>query len=103
VLTVGAGGIWVEVLREVVHRVLPVEDREVGSMLAELRISALLSGARGGETADLAAVVATVGAVARCILEYDDVGEVEVNPLFVYASGAQAVDARVFLTERNGG
>jgi acetyltransferase len=103
VLTVGAGGVWVEVLRDVAHRVLPVEDREIRSMLGELRVSAVLGGARGGEPADLDAVVAAVGAVARCILENDDVGEVEVNPLFVHAFGAQAVDARVFLTERSGG
>jgi len=100
VLTVGAGGIWVEVLRDVAHRVLPVEEREVRAMLEELRTWGLLAGARGRAPADLDAVVAAVGAVARCILERPDVGEVEVNPLFVYPSGAQAVDARVFLTHR---
>jgi len=103
VLTVGAGGIWVEVLRDVAHRVLPVEEREVRAMLRELRTWGLLGGARGRTPADLDAVVAAVGAVARCILENPDVGEVEVNPLFVYASGAQAVDARVFLTDGSGG
>ena len=97
VLTVGAGGIWVEVLRDVAHRVLPVDPDEVRRMLTELRTFGLLSGARGRGAADLDAVVEAAAAVARCILENDEVAEVEVNPLFVYASGVQAVDARVFL------
>ncbi len=97
VLTVGAGGIWVEVLGDVVHRVLPVPDDELRAMLAELRTFALLDGARGRARADLDAVVRAAAAVGRCLLENDDVAEVEVNPLFVYAGGAEAVDARVFL------
>ncbi len=97
VLTLGAGGIWVEVLRDVTHRVLPVDDDEVLSMLGELRTYGLLAGARGREAADLAAVVAAARAVGTCILEHDEVSEVEVNPLFVYALGVEAVDARIGL------
>ncbi len=97
VLTVGAGGIWVEVLRDVVHRVLPVTEDDIRAMLGELRTFALLAGARGRPQADLDAVVRAAAAVGRCLLGNEDVAEVEVNPLFVYASGAEAVDARVFL------
>ena len=57
----------------------------------------MLSGARGRDAADIDAVVEAAAAVARCIVEYEDVTEVEVNPLFVYGAGVQAVDARVFL------
>lgn len=97
VLTVGAGGIWVEVLKDVTHRVLPIEEGEVGAMLAELRTYGLLTGARGRPAADLDAVAAAVMAVARCVEEHAEVAEVEVNPLFVYAREAVAVDARIFL------
>jgi acetyltransferase len=97
VLTLGAGGIWVEVLRDVTHRVLPVEPDEVRRMLQELRTFGMLAGARRRPPADLGAVVEAAQAVSRCILEHEVVAEVEVNPLFVYASGAQAVDARIFL------
>lgn len=97
VLTVGAGGIWVEILKDVSHRVLPVDDAEIRGMLGELRTFGLLAGARGRAAADLDAVVAAAQAVARCILDNPDVAEVEVNPLFAYPDGALAVDARVFL------
>jgi acetyltransferase len=98
VLTLGAGGIWVEVLKDVTHRVLPVDDDEIREMLGELRTHGLLAGARGRERADVDAVVSAARAVARCIREHPEVAEVEVNPLFVYGHGAEAVDARIFLT-----
>jgi acetyltransferase len=98
VLTIGAGGIWVEVLRDVNHRVLPVEDHQILELLSELRTHGLLTGARGRAPADVEAIVAAARAVSRCILDNEEVAEVEVNPLFVYAHGAEAVDARVFLT-----
>jgi acetyltransferase len=100
VLTLGAGGIWVEVLGDVAHRVLPVGENEIRQMLTELRTHGLLTGARGRSGADLDAVVAQASAVARCIVEIPEIAEVEVNPLFVYAHGAEAVDARIFLEER---
>ena len=102
VLTLGAGGIWVEVLRDVSHRVLPVDGDEVRRMLEELRTFGLLAGARGRPAADLGAVVRAADAVARCILEHEVIAEVEVNPLFVYATGVQAVDARIFLGGTDG-
>lgn len=97
VLTLGAGGIWVEVLRDVTHRVLPVEDDDVREMLGELRTYGLLAGARGREAADLEAVVAAARAVGACMDLYPEVAEVEVNPLFVYSRGVEAVDARIYL------
>lgn len=98
VLTVGAGGVWVEVLRDVAHRVLPVDEDAIRTMLGELRTRGLLEGARGRRAADVDAVVRQAAAVARTLLEVPDVDEVEVNPLFVGAEGATAVDARIFLT-----
>ena len=47
VLAVGLGGIWVEVLKDVSLRVLPVDEDEIRRMLAELRGYPLLTGARG--------------------------------------------------------
>lgn len=96
-LTLGAGGIWVEMLRDVAHRVLPVDADEIREMLGELRIWGLLAGARGRDAADVDGVVDAAVVVARCVLENEDVSEVEVNPLFVYATGVEAIDARIFL------
>lgn len=99
VLTIGAGGVGVELLRDVVHRVLPVPAGEVRAMVEELRTAAAFSGLRGGPPADLSALEAAAAGVARCLAALPAATEVEVNPLFLYAEGARAVDARVLLEE----
>jgi len=99
VLTIGAGGVGVELLRDVVHRVLPVPAGEVRTMVRELRTAAAFSGLRGGPAADLAALETAAAGVARCLAALPAATEVEVNPLFLYAEGARAVDARVLLEE----
>lgn len=97
VLTIGAGGIRVEVLRDVAHRVLPVDGREVEAAIGELKVSAVLAGGRGGRAAEPGAIVEAAGAVAECVMRWPDVAEVEVNPLFVYEDRAVPVDARLVL------
>jgi succinyl-CoA synthetase beta subunit len=97
VLTLGAGGVAVEILRDVVHRVLPVGPGEVRSMARALKTSPLLLGHRGAPAVDLCALEAAAAGVARCLTEVDVVTEVEVNPLYLYRDGARAVDARVLL------
>ncbi len=97
VVTVGAGGIWVEALADVAHRVLPVRDEEIVAALADLRVTALLGEARGLRPVDLAPVVAAVRAVATAIEEDARITEVEINPLFVYEDRSVPVDARVVL------
>ncbi|HKK08793.1 MAG TPA: acetate--CoA ligase family protein, partial [Gemmatimonadota bacterium] len=97
VLTLGAGGVAVEVLHDVAHRVLPVRPSEVGAMARELRTAGLLLGARGSAPADLAALERVAAGLVRCLEEVPEISEVEVNPLFLYPDGARAVDARVIL------
>ena len=97
VLTIGAGGVWVEVLRDVAHRVLPVDPGEFEAMLAELKVNALLAGARGGRPVQLGPIVAAAAAVAECVMTHREIEEVEVNPLFVYEDRVVPVDARVVL------
>ena len=98
VLTIGAGGVWVEVLRDMAHRVLPVSTHEIEAVFAELKVNALLAGARGRPAVRLGGVVAAATAVAECVMTWSDVAEVEVNPLFVYPDRVVPVDARVVLS-----
>lgn len=103
VLTIGAGGVWVEVLRDVAHRVLPVDEDEVEAALGELKVSALLAGARGGQAVRVGPIVKAALAVAECVMRWPDVAEVEVNPLFVFPDRVTPVDARVVLGEVGNG
>ncbi|MDE0032038.1 MAG: acetate--CoA ligase family protein [Deltaproteobacteria bacterium] len=102
VLTIGAGGIWVEVFRDVAHRVLPADDSEIASMLSELKAHVLLTGTRGQASVRTGPIMAAASAVAQSLLKWQDIAEAEVNPLFVYEDRVVPVDARVVLTKERG-
>lgn len=97
-LTVGIGGTRVEVLRDVTHRMLPIEPRDVEMMIGELRASPLLTGSRGRSAVSVSGIVRAAEAVAGCVMAWSDVAEVEVNPLFAYRDRAVPADARVVLS-----
>jgi acyl-CoA synthetase (NDP forming) len=100
-LTVGAGGVLVEVLQDVVTVLLPSSRDEVLAALGRLRIAPVLRGYRGRPAADLGAVADAVAAVIRYVEESAGaVTELDVNPLLALPrgtgdGGAVAVDALV--------
>ncbi|MES2988376.1 MAG: acetate--CoA ligase family protein, partial [Pseudomonadota bacterium] len=100
VLTVGLGGVWVEIMHDASIRVLPVSRETILEMLHDLRGFPLLEGARGGVRADLDAVVDAILSVAQGALALGDRLEaVEVNPLLAFEQGAEALDALVITRE----
>ena len=103
VLTIGAGGTWVEWIRDVAHRVLPVETDEVLRTLDELKVGAILAGARGGPAGHREGVAAVARALSHLLEAAPDIGEVEVNPLFVYPDEVVPVDVRIFLATGHAG
>lgn len=99
VLTLGAGGVWVEALGDAAVRVLPVDDRELEAMLAELRVARRLGGGRGFVPVQRGPIFTAARAVAEVMARWPQVSEVELNPLFVYEERAVPVDARIVLVE----
>ncbi|KPI19766.1 CoA-binding domain protein [Actinobacteria bacterium OK074] len=101
VVTVGLGGVLVEVLRDTAVRVPPFGEDQVHDMLGELRGRALLDGVRGAPPADVDALVEVVMRVQRMALELgndglaDGIAELDINPLMVLprGQGAVALDA----------
>ncbi|GAB2936206.1 acetate--CoA ligase family protein [Streptomyces heilongjiangensis] len=95
-VTVGLGGVLVEVLRDAAVRVPPFGEDQARAMLAELRGRALLDGVRGAPPADVDALVEVVLRVQRMALELgDEIAELDINPLMVLprGQGAVALDA----------
>ncbi|WP_406456271.1 acetate--CoA ligase family protein [Streptomyces sp. NBC_01622] len=95
-VTVGLGGVLVEVLRDVAVRVPPFGEDQAADMLGELRGRPLLDGVRGRPPADLDALVEVILRVQRMALELGDVlSELDINPLMVLprGQGAVALDA----------
>ena len=90
VVTIGLGGIFVEVFGDVTFRVPPFSDEEARRALNELK------GVRGHPPVDIDALVDTVMKVQRLAVDLaGDVRELDINPLVVRPRGAVALDALV--------
>ncbi|MER6076756.1 acetate--CoA ligase family protein [Streptomyces sp. NPDC001833] len=91
-VTVGLGGVLVEVLHDAAVRVPPFGEDQARDMLAELRGRPLLDGVRGRPPADLEALVEVILRVQRMALELgDQLAELDINPLMVLEQGQGAV------------
>lgn len=96
----GLGGIYAEVLRDVVFRIAPLTPRDVRSMTDAIRGKAVLEGVRGQPAANMPALHDAIRRVAQLAVEVPEIGELDVNPLLVSHTGVVAVDARVVLQDR---
>ncbi|MEU9706698.1 acetate--CoA ligase family protein [Streptomyces sp. NPDC047981] len=95
VVTVGAGGVLAELLKDVQTFAAPLSEDEALSLLDSLRIAPLLHGYRGSRGVDIAKLAACIAAFSRAFAEDRTVQEVEVNPLMTAAQEFWAVDAIV--------
>ena len=99
-LTLGAGGVWVELLGDAVTLLLPASRADIEAALRSLRCFALLAGYRGRPPADVPALLDAIEAVLRYAeTESTRLVELDVNPLIALPRGAIAVDALVRMTD----
>lgn len=96
VMTVGLGGVFVELFRDVSRRLLPLTPAMAREMLMEPKCAALLTGYRGKPAVDIDAVVEILLAVSQFVSTHADaLEELELNPVWVgpKGQGALALDA----------
>ena len=95
-LAVGLGGIWIETLKDVSLRVLPVDESEILSMLRSLRAAALLDGARGGPRVDCEKAAKVIRQIAQTAESLGSkLQAFEVNPLWCLDDQIEALDVLV--------
>jgi acyl-CoA synthetase (NDP forming) len=99
VIMFGLGGIFVEVLKDVSFRLIPILKRDAEAMIKEIKGYALLNGYRGQEPADIASLVDVLLKVSSLVEKTPEIKELDLNPVFAYKDSAIAVDARIVLEE----
>jgi len=94
----GLGGIYVELIRDVSFRLAPLTRSEALEMIMETRAYRLLKGFRGEPPGDIEAVVDTILKVSMLSMEFREIQEIDINPLFVYEryKGCLVVDAKIW-------
>ncbi|MEN4010870.1 MAG: acetate--CoA ligase family protein [Bellilinea sp.] len=93
----GLGGIYVELFEDVAFRVAPLTRQDAVEMIQQTRAGKLLGGFRGEPACDLDAVVDVILRLSQLALDFDQIEEIEINPLRVFPRGALALDGRVIL------
>jgi len=99
-MTLGAGGIFVELLRQVEQVLLPASRAEIEAALMRLPLHSVLAGYRGRAGCDMPALVDAIEAVAAFAMVHGEgLEELDVNPLLALPQGAVAVDALIRMRE----
>ncbi|MHA2034013.1 MAG: acetate--CoA ligase family protein [Candidatus Thorarchaeota archaeon] len=98
-LMFGLGGIFVEVLKDVTFRLIPLSESDAREMVGEIKAAKILEGIRGQPPRDVDALVRVIMSVSKMVEENPEIRELDCNPTFVYerGKGALVVDARILI------
>jgi len=93
----GLGGIFVEILKDVTFRIAPITEDEAREMITEVKAYPLLKGYRNMPPADIDSIVKILLNTSKLVTQHEEIEELDLNPIMVYAKGAKTVDARIIL------
>lgn len=91
----GLGGIFIEVLKDVISGLAPLTSVEVADMLPKLKGFKMLQGVRGQEGVNIDQFVETVVRLSLLVEYAPEIVEMDLNPLLGNKKGVAAVDARI--------
>ena len=99
VVMFGLGGVYVEVIKDVVFRALPINRKEATEMITSIKSAAFLSGVRGQAARDTDSIIDAIIKVATILNECPKITDIEINPIVVYekGKGLKAVDSRIMI------
>ena len=98
----GLGGIHVEILRDVVFRLVPIHLKNAEAMYDMIRAKPILEGARGMPVADRRQIEEMLVNISEFVNSFP-VKEMDLNPLMVTSRGLKAIDARIVLEHTSPG
>lgn len=101
VLMFGLGGIFVELLKDVSFRIVPLTERDAREMIREVKGYPILAGYRGRPGADVPMLEDMLLKMSAFMETEQEIQELDLNPVFAYSDGAIAADARVLLREKH--
>jgi len=92
----GLGGIYVNLLKDVSFRLAEgLTRQEATAMISETKAYTLLRGYRGETPADIDTVIDIIMRTAALVTEFDQITEMDINPVFAYSKGASALDIKI--------
>lgn len=95
VVACGAGGVQVELLRDVSIRLTPLSKEDASEMIRSLKTYPLLTGFRGAPACDVAALEEGLLRLSTMVDDLPQIAELDLNPFMVHQQGATILDARI--------
>lgn len=95
VIMFGLGGVWVEALKDVSFRLIPIDRNDAKNMIKEIRGHSVLQGMRGQKPVNFRLLEDCLLKVSRMVWKDKKIQELDINPLFINDKKAIAVDARI--------
>ncbi len=92
VVMFGLGGIYVEIMKDVVFNLTPVSSGEAKEMLASIKGSALLEGVRGQKGVDQAKLIEIIQRLSQLLTDLPAIQEMDLNPLMAFEDQVFAVE-----------
>ena len=97
VIMFGLGGVFVEILKDIAFRVLPITPKSAEKLMEEIRAYSILKGARGKPPSDIKALRKLLMVCSEIIEAYPQIREMDLNPVIEHENGISIVDARIIL------
>ena len=99
-LTIGSGGIFVELIGDAVTLLLPTSSMEISNAIENLKIFNLMKGFRGRATTNLNIISKEILRLSKFAEKNSNlISEIEINPLFIYEESILIVDAVIHIFE----
>ena len=95
VIMFGAGGIFVESLKDVTFRVCPISDSDAESMMTDLKNQWLITGTRGEKPINSKLLKQILVKVSKLPQKYKKIEELDINPLMANEKEAKVIDVRI--------
>ncbi len=94
----GMGGIYVNLIEDVAFNLAKgLSSEEIDKQIEATKVSQLLKGYRGEAACDIDEVKEAIKRVARLTLDFPEISELDINPIFVYEEGSSALDIKIKL------
>jgi acetyltransferase len=98
VILFGLGGVFVETIKDVVFRAVPIARADAEEMIADIRFTGMLEGARGLPKVNKEAIVELLLKVSALAAAHPDIAEIDLNPVIAHGDTYAVVDARMILS-----
>lgn len=101
VIMFGLGGIFVELLRDISFRLIPIQRGDAHEMIREIKGYPLLEGFRRRPSVDIGKLEEVMMGISSLATKYPEISEMDLNPIVAYPDRILIADARIVLKGRD--